>query len=191
MVIDFYREQPSFSTGLFLSLKKRETNPSISDLDSCGRRNISPARRLRMSVAKSSNSIAFGRLPRSAARFGSWADGRSLDFAHRDERVFLAGARAVSVGHPLSRQVSCVRRSLIAAIERPAATLPACAMQSDPEDFGRTDCCLSDTASSSAQAPCGSARGVQHCNSLCGRHAGPTAPDSHVLVKTSRGDRGR
>jgi hypothetical protein len=74
--------------GLFLSLKKRESETAIQTL-------IVPAgeyqagKRLRMSVAKSSNSIAFGRLLEQQPDW-IWATIESLDNTHRDERVSLA-----------------------------------------------------------------------------------------------------
>jgi hypothetical protein len=74
--------------GLFLSLKKPESDTAIQTL-------IVPAgeyqagKRLRMSAAKSSNSIAFGRLLEQQPDW-IWATVESLDSAHRDERVSLA-----------------------------------------------------------------------------------------------------
>jgi hypothetical protein len=74
--------------GLFLSLKKRESETAIQTL-------IVPAgeyqagKRLRMSVAKSSNAIAFGRLLEQQPDW-IWATIESLDNTHRDERVSLA-----------------------------------------------------------------------------------------------------
>jgi hypothetical protein len=74
--------------GLFLSLKKPESDTAIQTL-------IVPAgeyqagKRLRMSAAKSSNSIAFGRLLEQQPDW-IWATVESLDHAHRDERVSLA-----------------------------------------------------------------------------------------------------
>jgi len=74
--------------GLFLSLKKPERDTAIQTL-------IVPAgeyqagKRLRMSAAKSSNSIAFGRLLEQQPDW-IWATVESLDHAHRDERVSLA-----------------------------------------------------------------------------------------------------
>jgi hypothetical protein len=74
--------------GLFLSLKKPESATAIQTL-------IVPAgeyqagKRLRMSAAKSSNSIAFGRLLEQQPDW-IWATVESLDHAHRDERVSLA-----------------------------------------------------------------------------------------------------
>lgn len=74
--------------GLFLSLKKPESDTAIQTL-------IVPAgeyqagKRLRMSAAKSSNSIAFGRLLEQQPDW-IWATVESLDSAHRDDRVSLA-----------------------------------------------------------------------------------------------------
>ncbi len=74
--------------GLFLSLKKPESDTAIQTL-------IVPAgeyqagKRLRMSAAKSSNSIAFGRLLEQQPDW-IWATVESFDHAHRDDRVSLA-----------------------------------------------------------------------------------------------------
>ena len=74
--------------ALFLSLKKRESETAIQTL-------IVPAgeyqagKRLRMSVAKTSNAIAFGRLLEQQPDW-IWATIESLDNTHRDERVSLA-----------------------------------------------------------------------------------------------------
>jgi hypothetical protein len=74
--------------GLFLSLKKPESDTAIQTL-------IVPAgeyqagKRLRMSAAKSSNSIAFGRLLEQQPDW-IWATVESQDGAHRDERVSMA-----------------------------------------------------------------------------------------------------
>jgi hypothetical protein len=74
--------------GLFLSLKKPESDTAIQTL-------IVPAgeyqagKRVRMSAAKSSNSIAFGRLLEQQPDW-IWATVESLDSTHRDERVSLA-----------------------------------------------------------------------------------------------------
>ena len=74
--------------GLFLSLKKRESESAIQTLI-VPAGEYQPGKRLRMSVAKSSNSIAFGRLLEQQPDW-IWATVESLDFAHRDERVSLA-----------------------------------------------------------------------------------------------------
>jgi hypothetical protein len=74
--------------GLFLSLKKPESDTAIQTL-------IVPAgeyqagKRLRMSAAKSSNAIAFGRLLEQQPDW-IWATVDSLENTHRDERVSLA-----------------------------------------------------------------------------------------------------
>ena len=74
--------------GLFLSLTKRESESAIQTL-------IVPAgeyqagKRLRMSVAKASNAIAFGRLLEQQPDW-IWATIEPLDNTHRDERVSLA-----------------------------------------------------------------------------------------------------
>jgi len=48
-----------------------------------------PGKRLLMSVAKTSNSIAFGRLLEQQPDW-IWATVESLDYAHRDQHVSLA-----------------------------------------------------------------------------------------------------
>jgi hypothetical protein len=74
--------------GLFLSLKKRESETAIQTL-------IVPAgeyqaaKRLRMSVAKTSHAIAFGRLLEQQPDW-IWATIEPLDSTQRDERVSLA-----------------------------------------------------------------------------------------------------
>ena len=74
--------------GLFLTLKKRESESAIQTLI-VPAGEYQPGKRLRMSVAKSSNSIAFGRLLEQQPDW-IWATVESLDVAHRDERVTLA-----------------------------------------------------------------------------------------------------
>jgi hypothetical protein len=74
--------------GLFLSLKKRESESAIQTLI-VPAGEYQPGKRLRMSVAKSSNSIAFGRLLEQQPDW-IWATVESLDDTTRDERVSLA-----------------------------------------------------------------------------------------------------
>ena len=74
--------------GLFLSLKKRESESAVQTLIvSAGE--YQPGKRLRMSVAKTSNSIAFGRLLEQQPDW-IWATVESLDYTHRDQHVSLA-----------------------------------------------------------------------------------------------------
>jgi hypothetical protein len=72
---------------LFLSLRKRESETAVLTLI-VPAGEYQPGKRLRMSVAKSSNSIAFGRLLEQQPDW-IWATVESLDLAHRDERVSL------------------------------------------------------------------------------------------------------
>ena len=74
--------------GLFLTLKKRESESAVQTLI-VPAGEYQPGKRLRMSVAKTSNSIAFGRLLEQQPDW-IWATVESLDHAHRDERVSLA-----------------------------------------------------------------------------------------------------
>lgn len=74
--------------GLFLSLKKRESEAAIQTLI-VPAGEYQPGKRLRMSVAKSANSIAFGRLLEQQPDW-IWATVESLDDTDRDERVPLA-----------------------------------------------------------------------------------------------------
>jgi hypothetical protein len=74
--------------GLFLSLKKRESESAVQTLI-VPAGEYQPGKRLRMSVAKTSNSIAFGRLLEQQPDW-IWATAESLDYTHRDEHVSLA-----------------------------------------------------------------------------------------------------
>jgi hypothetical protein len=74
--------------GLFLTLKKRESESAVQTLI-VPAGEYQPGKRLRMSVAKTSNSIAFGRLLEQQPDW-IWATIESLDYANRDERVSLA-----------------------------------------------------------------------------------------------------
>jgi hypothetical protein len=69
--------------GLFLSLRKRESESAVQTLI-VPAGEYQPGKRLRMSVAKSSNSIAFGRLLEQQPDW-IWATVDSLDIAHSDE----------------------------------------------------------------------------------------------------------
>jgi hypothetical protein len=73
--------------GLFLTLKKRESESAVQTLI-VPAGEYQPGKRLRMSVAKTSNSIAFGRLLEQQPDW-IWATIEALDHAHRDERVSL------------------------------------------------------------------------------------------------------
>ncbi|HWZ70091.1 MAG TPA: hypothetical protein VN326_01260 [Casimicrobiaceae bacterium] len=85
-------ETPTVSSrrfhGLFLSLKKRESESAVQTLI-VPAGEYQPGKRLRMSVAQSSNPIAFGRLLEQQPDW-IWATVESPDYAHRDERVSLA-----------------------------------------------------------------------------------------------------
>ncbi|TMH15258.1 MAG: hypothetical protein E6H68_09205 [Betaproteobacteria bacterium] len=74
--------------GLFLSLKKRESESAVQTLI-VPASEYQPGKRLLMSVAKTSNSIAFGRLLEQQPDW-IWATVESLDYAHRDQHVSLA-----------------------------------------------------------------------------------------------------
>jgi hypothetical protein len=74
--------------GLFLSLKKRESESAVQTLI-VPAGEYQPGKRLRMSVAKTSNSIAFGRLLEQQPDW-IWATVESPDYTHRDEHVSLA-----------------------------------------------------------------------------------------------------
>jgi hypothetical protein len=74
--------------GLFLTLKKRESEFAVQTLI-VPAGEYQPGKRLRMSVAKTSNSIAFGRLLEQQPDW-IWATIEPLDYANRDERVSLA-----------------------------------------------------------------------------------------------------
>jgi hypothetical protein len=74
--------------GLFLSLKKRESESAVQTLI-VPAGEYQPGKRLQMSVAKTSNSIAFGRLLEQQPDW-IWATAESLDYTHRDEHVSLA-----------------------------------------------------------------------------------------------------
>ena len=74
--------------GLFLSLKKRESESAVQTLI-VPAGEYQPGKRLRMNVAKTSNSIAFGRLLEQQPDW-IWATAESLDYTHRDEHVSLA-----------------------------------------------------------------------------------------------------
>jgi hypothetical protein len=74
--------------GLFLTLKKRESESAVQTLI-VPAGEYQPGKRLRMSVAKTSSSIAFGRLLEQQPDW-IWATIEPLDYAHRDERVSLA-----------------------------------------------------------------------------------------------------
>ena len=85
-------EVPSVSSrhfhGLFLSLRKRESESAIQTLI-VPAGEFQPGKRLRMSVAKSSKPIAFGRMLEQQPDW-IWATVESLDHTHRDEQVALA-----------------------------------------------------------------------------------------------------
>jgi len=74
--------------GLFLSLKKRESESAVQTLI-VPAGEYQPGKRLRMSVAKTSNSIAFGRLLEQQPDW-IWATVESPDYTHRNEHVSLA-----------------------------------------------------------------------------------------------------
>jgi hypothetical protein len=74
--------------GLFLSLRKRDRETAVQTLI-VPAGEFQPGKRLRMSVAKSSNPIAFGRLLEQQPDW-IWATVASLDHTHRDERASLA-----------------------------------------------------------------------------------------------------
>jgi hypothetical protein len=74
--------------GLFLSLKKRESESAVQTLI-VPAGEYQPGKRLRMSVAKTSNSIAFGRLLEQQPEW-IWATVESLDYTHRNQHVSLA-----------------------------------------------------------------------------------------------------
>jgi hypothetical protein len=74
--------------GLFLSLKKRESESAVQTLI-VPAGEYQPGKRLRMNVAKTSNSIAFGRLLEQQPDW-IWATAEALDYTHRDEHVSLA-----------------------------------------------------------------------------------------------------
>ena len=74
--------------GLFLSLKKRESESAVQTLI-VPAGEYQPGKHLRMSVAKTSNSIAFGRLLEQQPEW-IWATVESLDYTHRNQHVSLA-----------------------------------------------------------------------------------------------------
>src|SRR6202163_564180 len=74
--------------GLFLSLKKRESESAVQTLI-VPAGEYQPGKHLRMSVAKTSNSIAFGRLLEQQPEW-IWATVESLDYTQRNQHVSLA-----------------------------------------------------------------------------------------------------
>ena len=74
--------------GLFLSLKKRESESAVQTLI-VPAGEYQPGKHLRMSVAKTSNSIAFGRLLEQQPEW-IWATVESLDYTHRNQHASLA-----------------------------------------------------------------------------------------------------
>jgi hypothetical protein len=74
--------------GLFLSLKKRESESAVQTLI-VPAGEYQPGKHLRMSVAKTSNSIAFGRLLEQQPDW-IWATVEALDYTRRDQQVSLA-----------------------------------------------------------------------------------------------------